>query len=262
MQRYAREIVYRPRCRNAWRSWWLAEFAFVVCIITALLVRYGLVEPGNAANVLIGTLLLAGIAAIFAITAFVTIWRDDHRGVTVAVAGFLCASLILLAPLVLQGFLFLHPGSNGMSTDTVSLPPFSRSQAAFSARNQMIPASPTDMTLARQAEANPDIMPLIVDMDAVDASNYIEELVRKRGWKVVDAIRPEGRMGDGHVDAVAHDGLLRLPVDITFRIRPVAEGGARIDMRCSSRYPHMDLSDNAGLVRAFLDELSKGPPLG
>jgi uncharacterized protein (DUF1499 family) len=54
---------------------------------------------------------------------------------------------------------------------------------------------------------------------------------------------------------VARTFLLRLPDDVTVRVRPRADG-ARIDVRSVSRIGRHDLGANAARIRAFLDEVS------
>jgi uncharacterized protein (DUF1499 family) len=50
--------------------------------------------------------------------------------------------------------------------------------------------------------------------------------------------------------------LLRLPDDITVRIRPRADG-TRIDIRSASRLGHHDFGANAARIRRFLEEVSE-----
>jgi uncharacterized protein (DUF1499 family) len=50
--------------------------------------------------------------------------------------------------------------------------------------------------------------------------------------------------------------LLKLPDDITVRIRPRADG-TRIDIRSASRLGNHDFGANAARVRRFLEEVSE-----
>lgn len=262
MRRYQREIIYRPRCRNAGRSWWLARFALAVCLLAAVLLRYGFINAENAFVVFYSGFAIAALALLLAVAAFVRIWRADDRGFTKAFLGFICAFAILATPVALQIYLFMKPGSNDITTDIIEVPPFSRSRAAFDFRGGTIPETPAELTLARQAEANPDIGSLVIDTDSVVLFQQVQEIARNQGWTVVSAVSPGGaRFGDGHVDMAAQTALLRLPVDMTVRIRPTADG-TRVDIRCTSRYRHYDISDNTAIVRGLIEELAKGPPLG
>jgi uncharacterized protein (DUF1499 family) len=75
------------------------------------------------------------------------------------------------------------------------------------------------------------------------------------GWRIIEAVKPGGRMGLGRLEAVDRTFLLRLPDDVTVRIRPRADG-TRIDVRSASRIGTHDLGANAARIRRFLDEVS------
>jgi uncharacterized protein (DUF1499 family) len=68
-------------------------------------------------------------------------------------------------------------------------------------------------------------------------------------------VRPGGRLGLGRIEAIDRTFLLRIPDDITVRIRPRADG-ARIDVRSASRIGNHDLGENARRIRRYLDEVS------
>jgi uncharacterized protein (DUF1499 family) len=72
---------------------------------------------------------------------------------------------------------------------------------------------------------------------------------------VIEAVPPGGRVGLGRIEAIDRTFLLRMPDDITVRIRPRADG-ARIDVRSASRLGTHDLGQNAQRIRAYLDEVS------
>jgi uncharacterized protein (DUF1499 family) len=68
-------------------------------------------------------------------------------------------------------------------------------------------------------------------------------------------VRPGAASGSAASRAVDRSFLLRLPDDITVRIRPRADG-SRIDVRSASRIGTHDLGQNARRIRAYLDEIS------
>ncbi len=261
MHHYPRKMPYRQRCRNADRAWWVASFALIATLSLVLLLRYHFLDFGSAYPAFIAILLVAATAILFALAAFVRIWREDDRGVGTALLGFFCALMILLAPLSVRGYLLLWPGSNDISSNYRMLPPFSRTGAAFAARGNTIPETPSMAALTRQAAANPDITSLAVDGEPEQLLQQVQEIARDNGWSVIAVVAPGRRSGDGHVDMVLHTPVLRLPVDMTVRIRPMA-GGARVDIRCVSRYRDFDFANNADVVRGLLAELLQGLPLG
>jgi uncharacterized protein (DUF1499 family) len=72
---------------------------------------------------------------------------------------------------------------------------------------------------------------------------------------VIEAVKPGGRIGLGRLEAIDRTFLLRLPDDVTVRLRPRADG-TRIDVRSASRIGTHDLGQNARRIRAYLDEIS------
>jgi len=255
MSRYYQEIAYRPRSRYARLSWWLARFAVLVSLIAIILIRFNLVDTGGALVALFAGFAIAALAFVLSIVAFVRIWREDHRGFGKAVAGCLVSLLALSVPVSLQAFAILRPGINAISSDTVDIPPFSRTRQAFEARDGTLPVMPQQAEQVRMRLAYPDIVTLVLNVEPKSALGMIRETARSQGWTEIASLSPGGRFGDGHFDAIARTTLLQLPIDITLRIRPVA-GGTRIDIRCVSRYGNYDFFDNASLVRNFMSELS------
>ena len=91
-----------------------------------------------------------------------------------------------------------------------------------------------------QREAYPQIAPLTLDVPPEEAFDLVRKAAANRGWQVIEAVRPGGRVGLGRIEAVDRTFLLRLPDDITVRIRPRADG-TRIDVRSASRIGSHDL---------------------
>jgi uncharacterized protein (DUF1499 family) len=106
-----------------------------------------------------------------------------------------------------------------------------------------------------QREAYAQIAPLTLDVGPDEAFELVRKAAANRGWQVVEAVRPGGRVGTGRIEAVDRTFLLRLPDDVTVRIRPRVDG-TRIDVRSASRIGNHDLGTNARRIRAFLEEVS------
>ena len=71
---------------------------------------------------------------------------------------------------------------------------------------------------------------------------------------IVDRTPPGGRFGIGHIDAVHRTGLLRLPVDVTVRLRIHAEG-TTVDVRSIPRYRLFDIGTGPGTIERFLNAI-------
>jgi uncharacterized protein (DUF1499 family) len=250
-----RLIIEEPVSRAALWSSRIAWFALAVTLIALAFTRFRVVEAVPGLVALAAGLLLALAAVAFALLAFLRIWMEGRRGVASAVKGLLLALVILAYPGWFAVKAVTLPPLNDVSTDVDDPPAFSRARAALEARGGRVPPEvPVDLRRL-QREAYPDIAPLTLDIPPNQAFELVMEAARRRGWEVVDAVRPGGRVGLGRLDAIDRTFLLKLADDITVRIRPRADG-ARIDVRSASRIGRHDLGQNAQRIRRFLEEVS------
>ena len=250
-----RLILEEPVTRAALWCSRVALFALVATVIAAALVRTERVEPAPGLAALAATLGLAVVALGLAFAAFVRIWMAGSRGLGLAVRGLLVALLTLAYPLFLAARALTLPALTDVSTDVDNPPAFSRSRAALEARGR-VPPDPTPETRARQRAAYARIAPLTLDLPPDEAFEVARRAAVNRGWQVIEAVKPGGRVGIGRIEAVARGPVLRLPDDVTVRLRPIADG-ARIDVRSASRIGPHDLGQNADRIRAYYDEVSR-----
>jgi uncharacterized protein (DUF1499 family) len=250
-----RLIIEEPVSRAAVWSPRVALFSVAVCILAVGLLRFQLVELRAGSVALVAGLALAAGAIVLSLAAFVRIWREGRRGVATASFGLLIAIAVLAWPAFELARGLTLPALTDVTTDIESPPSFSLSRAALAARGGRTPPDPPPEARQRQREAYPFVAPLTLDIGAETAFALARRAAEARGWRVVDAVPPGGRVGTGRIDAVDRTFLLRLPDDVTVRIRPRADG-SRIDVRSASRLGPHDLGANARRIRAFLDELS------
>jgi uncharacterized protein (DUF1499 family) len=123
------------------------------------------------------------------------------------------------------------------------------------ARNGRVPPDVPPEVREAQREAYQQIAPLTLDVPPDEAFDLVRKAAENRGWRIIEAVKPGGRLGLGRVEAIDRTFLLRLPDDITVRIRPRADG-TRIDIHSASRIGTHDLGANAARIRAFLEEVS------
>ncbi|WP_112663188.1 DUF1499 domain-containing protein [Microvirga flavescens] len=248
-------IIEEPVTRPAKWSPMIAWFAIAVAALAALLIRFeridyeaGFIALGAGGVLALLAILLSGIA-------FVRIWQEGRQGFGSAVFGIFLAALLLAYPawLALQGVRL--PPVNDISTDIESPPGFSRSRAVLAARGGWVPPEvPLEKREAQRA-AYREVAPLSLDMGPVEAFALVRKAAANLGWQVIETRPPGGRTGSGYLEAVDRTLLLRLPGDVTVRVRPRADG-ARIDIRSASRFGTRDFGTNAKRIRAFLDEVS------
>ena len=250
-----RLLIEEPVARAGGWSRNLALFSIAATGIALLVVRSPGAEEGPALAALGGALAVAVGALVLAFAAFVRVWRDGARGLRAALAGLFLSALVLAYPAyaALEGLRL--PSIADVTTDTDSPPAFSRSRAAFVARDGRYPADPGPAAREAQRAAYPQIAPLTLDIEPDQAFELARKAAVNRKWQIVEAIRPGGRIGNGRIEAVVRSRLLNLPADITVRVRPRADG-VRIDVRSASRFGARDLGSNAERIRAYLDEVA------
>ncbi|HEV2558059.1 MAG TPA: DUF1499 domain-containing protein [Microvirga sp.] len=250
-----RLILEEPVSRPARWSPVVAWFALLVTVMAVLLIRLGRVDYA-AGFVVMGTgLALAVLAIGLAGLAFLRIWQEGRRGLGSAVKGVVIAVAVLAVPSWFALRAVTLPPINDVTTDIENPPQFSRSRTVLEARGGRVPPDQPREVREAQRDAYAQIAPLTLDVPPDEAFDLVQKAAANRGWRVIEATRPGGRVGTGRVEAVDRTLLLRLPDDITVRIRPRADG-TRIDIRSASRTGAHDLGQNAARIRAFLDELS------
>jgi len=248
-------ILEEPFSRPAKWSPKFAWFALVVCIMTVALIRWNKIDY-EAGFVALGAGLAIALAAVgMSIVAFIRIWQEGRRGLGSAIKGLLIASLVLAYPAWFGLKAITLPPINDISTDTEDPPAFSRSRAALEARGGRIPPDVGPDVREAQRAAYVQIAPLTLDIGPDEAFALVRKAADNLGWQVIEAVPPGGRVGTGRLEAVDRTLLLRLPDDVTVRIRPRADG-TRIDIRSASRMGNHDLGTNARRIRAFLEEAS------
>jgi uncharacterized protein (DUF1499 family) len=248
-------ILEEPFSRPAKWSPMLAWFALAVTVMAVLLIRFGRIDYQSGFVALGAGLAIAVVAVGMSVLAFIRIWQEGRRGLGSAIKGLLIASLVLAYPSWFAFKAVTLPPINDVATDTEDPPAFSRSRAALDARAGRVPPDVSPETREMQRQAYVQIAPLTLDIGPDETFALVQKAAANLGWRVIEAVPPGGRMGTGRLEAIDRTFLLRLPDDVTVRIRPRADG-TRIDIRSASRIGNHDLGANARRIRAFLDEAS------
>jgi len=247
-------ILEEPYSAAAIWSRRLAAFAIALGLIAILLARSRIVDIGAALAVLGAAIFFACAAVLCALSGAVVIWRLGRRGIGYVGAGLALALLVLAVPSWMAVQAMRLPLINDISTDLIDPPFFSRSSRAIAARDNIdhppIPAEWRD----DQRAAYPAVQPIVLDLDVEEAWPLVLKAVEARKWRVIEQIKPGGRSGVGHIDAVDRTLIMGFPDDVTVRVKPLA-GQTRIDVRSASRYGRHDFGANAKRIQAFSDEL-------
>lgn len=251
-----RLVIELPPSRAARWSGRVALFAAMVVAIAIWLARSGRIDlTGTVAAVAAG-MALAGAAAVLAVVAFATIWREGRPGFRQAMGGLLLALLLAAWPAYLAILAVRLPPITDVTTDLADPPAFSRSRRALDIRGGVIPQDPPSDTRAIQRRYYPTLAPLTLDATPSEALQLALKAAQQRGWQVIETVNATGRAGIGRIEAVDHSLVLRLPSDVTVRLRPVA-AGTRIDVRAVSRNGQHDLGGQARRISDYLRALNE-----
>jgi uncharacterized protein (DUF1499 family) len=250
-----RLIIEEPVSRPAKWSPTLAWFALVVTVFAVLLIRFNRIDYQAGFIALGAGIAIALLAVGMSFLGFVRIWQEGRQGLGSAIRGLFLAALVLAYP----GFMALKaatlPPIADISTDTDDPPAFSRSRAALQARDGRVPPDIPPEAREMQRASYVQIAPLTLDIGPDEAFAIVQKAAQNLGWQVIEAVPPGGRVGLGRLEAVDRTRLLKMPSDITVRVRPRVDG-TRIDIRSASRFGSHDLGANAGYIRDFLEEAS------
>ncbi|MFC7399529.1 DUF1499 domain-containing protein [Chelatococcus sp. GCM10030263] len=250
--------IEEPVTRAAVASRRLGWFALMMMVIGITLLRSGKIGLQDALAVLAVAPIIALLAVLLAVAAFMWIWRDGCSGLRQAVVGLMLGLLVLAAPgfLVYEGVHQRRP--HDVTTDPTDPPAFSRSRAALEARQGIVPSQSANAVRPVASSDDVPIEPLDLDMSPVEAQEAALRVAHALGWNVLETVPAGGRRGIGHIDAVDHAPWLNLPIDVTVRLKPLPRG-VRVDVRAVVRHSVQGfaLAAAESPVSRFLDGLAE-----
>jgi uncharacterized protein (DUF1499 family) len=151
------------------------------------------------------------------------------------------------------------PPIHDISTDTANPPQFSAAMVerreVDGASNSVDYPSKVDPRSERplpevQAEAYPEIQPIMTDAEPELAYRAALGVAREMGWRVTTTSQ-EALMFEGTATTL----WFGFKDDVVVRVTAADEGGARIDARSVSRVGVSDLGANAARLEAFSDRV-------
>ncbi len=194
--------------------------------------------------------VLAALAVLSAIAAFIRIWRRDYTGFHRAVFGLFLGLMTLSVPAWGLYQARQYPPINDISTDLVDRPQYQ------TLRRARMPQPDTRALLAAQRlqrRAYGHVSPRRYPLDPGETFDLLVEAAHGEGWRIVRTRKP-GRGVPGMLEATARTGLFAFVDDIVLRVVALDEESL-VDMRSRSRYGVSDLGVNARRIAAFLDRL-------
>jgi uncharacterized protein (DUF1499 family) len=251
-----RYVHSEPTSRLAIWSRRMAGFAFAASFLAVIVVRSGLLEIQPALATFGGALVIAAIALILAVAAFVVIWLEGLGGMGAALTAMLVSLALLAYPAYLGMKAYRLPWIYDITTDPID-PPRYEALARVRPRDAN-PVSYAGLYAAEQQRtAYPDIGPLGAAATPQAAYDAAFAIVNKRRWRVVEARAPQAGRREGRIEAVARTPVMGFRDDIVVRVRPEGSDGSRIDVRSSSRYGTFDFGANASRIRSLLDDVEE-----
>jgi len=250
-----RRIAEEPVSRLAIWARRLALFALAVALLAIIVVRLDFIEilPGLATFG--GAVGMAVIAMLFAMAAFVVIWREGHKGLGYALLAFFIGIVLVTYPAYLGVKGYRLPPLNDITTDTVDPPRF-EAIARLRPREANPVAYPGPAAAELQRANYPNIAPLQTASTPAELYEAALGVVTKRKWRVVDARSPQAGRREGRIEAVARTAIMGFRDDVVIRVRPIS-GGARLDIRSASRYGQRDFGVNARRVLSLLEDIEE-----
>jgi uncharacterized protein (DUF1499 family) len=239
-------------------------FSVQLLLVAVVLHRLLSLPTPVALNIFLAALAGAALAVLLALGAYVAIWRDGRMGTWSASVGLFLGLALMAWPASLVPAYRGLPEIHDVTTDTAAPPAFVTLAAVRAAD-----ANGTEYGGAsvarRQAEAYPDIRPVIVPRPVNETWEVLGETVKRLGWSVASETPPQGSGRPGYIEAVDRTLILGFYDDVIMRVAGDARE-TRIDVRSASRYGEHDLGRNAARIRRLykdlnlrLDETVTGP---
>src|SRR5690349_19895235 len=250
---FARRIQSDPVSKLAVWSRRVAGFAVAVMLLAIVIVRGGFLEIVPSLATVGGAFILAGVAMLLALAAFIVIWREGLGGLGLAVTAMLVGLGILGYPAYLGTKAYRLPSISDITTDPIDPPRFEAI-----ARLRSRDANPIGYAGLRAAElqrtAYPAIEPLLVAATPQVAFDEAVKVINKRKWRIVDARAPQAGRREARIEAVARTPIMGFRDDVMIRVRAEPDG-TRIDARSSSRYGAFDFGTNAARVGGLMNDI-------
>jgi uncharacterized protein (DUF1499 family) len=235
----------------------LALAALATALIALLLLflsgpgtRFGMWDFRTGFQLMRWAAYLGILAAVLGIAALAL---TRGRGRVIAGVALLLGALAWFLPWNMRRGAGRYPPIHDVTTDTRNPPVFvAVAPLRADAPNPM--EYEGDSIAAQQAQAYPDIRPLMMAMPVDSAYSLAVRTVREMGWELVDQSRRDGR-----IEATATTPWFGFKDDVVIRVSS-ASGISRVDVRSVSRVGRGDVGANAKRIRAYLQRLRAADP--
>lgn len=230
----------------------LALFSFQLVVLDIALHRLFSLPTPVALNIFAAGWAGAVLALLLGLASVVSIWRQGRGGAGSAALGIVAALLVISIPALVLPQVMDLPKIYDVTTDPTAPPRFLA--LAASRPKDANPTTYPGAEFARlQAQAYPDIRPVVVPRSAAEAFEIVGETLRRLRWEIMAEERPRGPGQPGYIEAVERSLLVGFYDDVSIRIAG-NDRESRIDVRSAARYGPHDLGRNATRIRGFFKE--------
>jgi len=191
----------------------------------------------------VGT-LLAALAVIAALVAFVHLWISGHKGWGKAVTGLVFGALCLVPAGVLAADFLRYPIVDEVTTSPLDPPPLLSGVAA---------APPGPAAAARLAVLFPNLQSRHYPLAPPTVFGLVAAIVRDEGWQVLREDPPDDSGQGGQVNVLA-TSLFGFREEVSIRLNPT-DAGTGVAVRSVSLSALHEPGANATRVAGFLAEL-------
>jgi uncharacterized protein (DUF1499 family) len=202
-----------------------------------------------------GALACAGLSILVGLGAFVAIWQNGSRGMSLILLALLIDAVVLAYPAYLGLQYRKLPPIHDITTDPIDPPRFEALGRLRSGDGANTAVYAGLYSAEQQRQAYPDIEPVELEIPVDRAYAIALQLVNKRKWLVIDERAPQPPRRIGRIEAVARTPIMGFREDVSIRVVPDGED-SRVDIRSSSRYFESDLGSNAARVAKLIDDIN------
>lgn len=233
----------------------MAFLALLIAAFGLYVGRTGAVALVPSIAVIGSALCLSSLAVIFAVAAFVVIWRVGARGLSSAYGGLALALLLLAYPAYLATLSLALPVLNDVSTDLAAPPAFSPARQTVAKRGNYLPPAYNPAFAAAQRAAYPGVQPVLLELGVDESFKLVQQALQQRKWTIVEAVGPQRARDEAYIEAVDRSLVLRIPEDVVIRIRPAGDE-TRVDVRSASRLGSHDFGANARRIESLTHDIA------
>jgi uncharacterized protein (DUF1499 family) len=215
--------------------------------------RFGPMTTLTAFNLMGLAFVCAAFSLVLGTLATIVIWRTGCAGALRVAFGMVLAISLLGWPIAFLGAYRSLPPLTDISTDSAQPPKFVE-LARLRGPGSNTSTYPV-ISAKLQAEAYPDLKPMMIDRPAEETFEIVREAVFRQKMTIVREQPAENKTGkSGFIEAVDRTLVMGLYDDVSVRVDGDA-GRSRVDFRSASRFGSHDFGRNAERMRRLMREV-------